>query len=75
MAELADKEIKVSAKTSDGKIILDKNVKTLWNGFLELWLPRNKKIDITLTYNGKKAAQTLDTGSSGATCITNMKLE
>ena len=74
-AELANTPIKVLARTSDGRVIVDATVKALANGFIELWLPRNLDLVLTLEAVGKKATGPIRTFDGSDTCITTFKLQ
>jgi len=41
---------------------------------MELWLPKNKMIDLKVEFKGKSASIRLDTSENGITCVTTMKL-
>jgi len=73
--ELFDVPVKVVArKASDGTVLFDDNVTTMDNGFLELWLPRDMDIDLTLVAEGRKATGKITTFKDSKTCITTFKL-
>ena len=72
--ELANTPVEVTAVTVDGKVILDQKTRTLPNGFVDLWLPRNLTIDITLKARGLTATQRIGTFDTDKTCITEPKL-
>ncbi len=50
-------------------------IKTLQNGFFELWLPRNHKINLNIEREGLAANGTIETLESGMTCITTFRLQ
>ena len=72
--ELVEKRVKVTATLVDGAVILDKEITTMKNGFLELWLPRNQEITVTLEALGRKAEGTIGTFYDSNTCITTFQL-
>jgi hypothetical protein len=45
--ELAQTKLNVKAVDQSGTVIMDKPVSTLRSGFMELWLPRNRTINLT----------------------------
>lgn len=57
-----------------GNVILDEVVTTLPNGFMDLWLPREKTLYISISYEGKTAEQEISTFKDDNTCITTMRL-
>lgn len=74
-AELKNTNIKVVAVTAGGQILINKTMKTAPTGFLDLWLPRNQVIDITVSAKGKSATGELFTYRNSKTCETTLKLE
>ncbi len=72
--ELPLEEFDVYIKDSEGNVILDQSVKSYPNGFIDLWLPRNKTYQVTIEYNGKTAKTEISTFDDSNTCITTMQL-
>ena len=72
--ELIEMPVKVSATSTDGAVLLDEEITTMKNGFLELWLPRNQEITITMEALGRKTAGTIGTFPDSNTCITTLQL-
>jgi hypothetical protein len=72
--ELVDVPVKVVALKDDGTVLMDRTVTTMSNGFIELWLPRNIDITLTLESMNKKIEGQLTTFSNSNTCITTMQL-
>ncbi|NBJ68214.1 MULTISPECIES: CueP family metal-binding protein [Clostridia] len=72
--EMVEKEFDVYIEDEDGKVIVDKKVKSLANGFIDLWVPRDKKYDITIEHDGKKVQSEFSTFAEDPTCLTNMQL-
>ncbi len=72
--ELANTPVEVKAVATDGTVILEEKTTTLPNGFVDLWLPRNLRIDVTLTARGLTATQRIGTFDKDKTCITEAKL-
>jgi hypothetical protein len=58
----------------DGKVIVDETLKSQPNGFIDLWLPREKTFKVKIEHAGKKVESELSTFESDGTCITNMQL-
>lgn len=73
--ELKNTWVKVKAVAANGKILIDKKIKIPPTGFFDLWLPRNQKIDIFISANGKKAKGKVFTFNNSKTCDTTLKLE
>jgi len=74
-AELKNTNIKVIAVTEGGKTLINKTMKTAPTGFLDLWLPRNQVINITVSAKGKSATRKIFTNRDSKTCETTLKLE
>jgi hypothetical protein len=73
--ELKNVEIKIVAVTVGGKTLINKTMKTASTGFLDLWLPRNQDIGITVSAKGKSATGKIYTYRNSKTCDTTLKLE
>lgn len=74
-AELKNVPVKVLAITAGGKTVIDKTFKTPPTGFIDLWLPRDQEITISVSAQGKKATGKLYTHRNSKTCDTTLKLE
>lgn len=72
--ELADKSFHVKISDSSGKVIIDKDVTTFQNGFLDLWVPRDEKLKVKVDYEGKSSEEQITTYENDRTCITTMRL-
>ena len=72
--ELIEMPVKITATLEDGAVLLEQEITTMKNGFLELWLPRNQEITITMEALGRKAAGTIGTFPDSNTCITTFQL-
>ncbi|MEK3768006.1 CueP family metal-binding protein [Paenibacillus sp. FSL R7-0048] len=72
--ELTDDEFKVYIEDSEGNVIVDQEMKSLSNGFIDLWLPRDKQYNVTIEQDGKTAKSELSTFKSDNTCVTTMQL-
>ena len=73
--ELVNKPVSVLVKNKAGKTVLNKTMKTLPNGFLELWLDRNQTYQVTLKSAGKATTGTLTTTPGSDTCVTTLRLQ
>ncbi|MEI5909587.1 CueP family metal-binding protein [Bacillus spongiae] len=72
--ELANKTFDVVIEDSTGKIIVDENMVSGKNGFLDLWLPRDKEYQVRIKYDGKMVESNLSTFKKDGTCVTTMQL-
>ena len=73
-AELAEKEFYVRAIDQDGNVLVDETIATLRNGFFELWLPRNRRIELRIQGLNRKAKGAIETSDDSKTCITTFRL-
>jgi hypothetical protein len=73
--ELPGKTFAVSAVDSKGHELINGNVTTLKNGFLELWLPRDRSIQLTITGMGREAEGRIGTYRGSDTCLTTFQLK
>lgn len=72
--ELAGQTVHVTITDAAGATLVDRDVTTHPNGFAGLWLPRNIRATLTVTYDGKSATSALGTGASDPTCLTTLQL-
>ncbi len=73
-AELPGTSARVTAVDANGEAVLVLETSTLPNGFLELWLPRDREIDVTIEARGLRATGRVSTFDGSNTCITTMRL-
>jgi hypothetical protein len=73
--ELIKAMVKVNVQTTTGKVIFTGNVNTLENGFLELWLPRELNLIVSLEALGKKTSGPISTFATSDTCVTTLRLQ
>src|SRR5699024_9754641 len=72
--ELAEKEFDVFIEDEDGNIIIDEKLTSLKNGFIDLWLPRDKNFHVKIQYDSKTVESEISTFEGDNTCITTMQL-
>jgi len=72
--ELPEKKFDVRATDQDGNVLVDETVATLKNGFFELWLPRNRSINLIIQGLDRQAEGRIETFVSSKTCVTTMRL-
>ncbi|MFT8320272.1 MAG: CueP family metal-binding protein [Bacillus sp. (in: firmicutes)] len=72
--EMENKEFQVSIKDVEGNVILDQTLKTQSNGFMDLWLPRDKTYRVKISHDGKTAESEISTFEKDDTCISTMQL-
>lgn len=72
--ELPDTAFDLVIEEESGAKVLEMTVVTPHNGFIDLWLPRNKTFRVTISRDGRSAVSTLSTFEGDPTCITTMQL-
>lgn len=73
--EMVNTAFKVKAVSEEGRILLNETVYTLQNGFFELWLSRNRSIELTVEGLGRKVKGTIETFDGSKTCVTAFQLK
>jgi len=69
-SELKNEEFEILIKDLEGNIILNETVTSGDNGFIDLWLPRDKEYTIQITHDGDTINSSLSTFNGDNTCIT-----
>jgi hypothetical protein len=72
--ELVEKEFDVRAVDQDGKVLFDETIATLRNGLFELWLPRGRRIELSIQGLNRKARGRIETFDYSKTCVTTFRL-
>ncbi|WP_458123558.1 CueP family metal-binding protein [Paenibacillus sp. Z3-2] len=73
--EMVDEEFNVTIHDSEGNTLMkDSMMKSGANGFMDLWVPRNRTYLIRVVHDGKVAETQLSTYDNDDTCITTMQL-
>ena len=72
--ELINVPVDVVVKSKDGTVIINESMKTMTNGFVELWLPRDMELGVIIESKGLRSDGTISTYSSSNTCVTTFKL-
>ena len=71
---MAEKDFDVRAVDQDGNVLIDETIATLRNGFFELWLPRNRRIELRIQGLKREAQGTIGTFDVSKTCVTTFRL-
>lgn len=69
-----EEEFDIYIEDMDGNVIVDDTLESQPNGFIDLWLPRDKKYQVKIDHNGKQVESEISTYENDATCITTMQL-
>ena len=72
--EMVDKDFDISIEDMEGNIILDEAMNSGSNGFIDLWIPRDKTYRVKVTHDGKQVESEISTFENDGTCITTMQL-
>ena len=66
--------MKMYIEDTEGNVVLNETVKSQSNGFIDLWLPRDKTYRTKIEYDGKMVESEFSTFEKDGTCITTMQL-
>lgn len=72
--ELVEQEFEVIIHDEEGNIMVDQEMQSFKNGFIDLWLPRNQTFNVQIKYEDKIAETEISTFDGDHTCITTMQL-
>ncbi|MGN7387461.1 CueP family metal-binding protein [Sporosarcina sp. SAFN-015] len=72
--ELVKKDFDVFIQDVEGNVVVDETMTSLENGFIDLWLPRDKNFKVKITHDGKTVDANISTFEGDNTCITTMQL-
>ena len=72
--ELAQKKFDVKAVDEEGRVLFDESIATLPNGFFELWLPRNRRIALSIKRGEQNVNGIIETYDTSKTCLTTLRL-
>ncbi|CAI6076313.1 hypothetical protein PAECIP112173_02419 [Paenibacillus sp. JJ-100] len=73
--EMRNEEFDVTIHDSEGNTLMkEEAIKSGENGFMDLWLPRDRTYLIRVVHDGRVAETQLSTYENNDTCITTMKL-
>ncbi|WP_425495261.1 CueP family metal-binding protein [Paenibacillus tengchongensis] len=72
--ELKNQEFQVRIEDGEGKAVVDEQLASQANGFIDLWLPRGQTFTVTIEQDGKRAVSELSTFDENDTCIASMQL-
>lgn len=69
------KEFFVKATDQNGNVLVSKTMVTLRNGFFELWLPRERNVDLVIQGMGRQVRGKIGTLDRSDTCVTSLQLK
>lgn len=68
--EQFNQEFDVNITTKDGKVVLNQKMKSMSNGFIGVWLPRNIDAVLTIKYADLSVTVDIATFADNDTCLT-----
>ncbi|MYL56659.1 hypothetical protein GLW20_03995 [Virgibacillus halodenitrificans] len=72
--EMVEKEFDVYIQDEENNVVVDETMTSFANGFIDLWLPRDKTYNVKIQYDGMTAESEISTFENDNTCITTMQL-
>ena len=72
--ELRNTPVTVTVIDSDGNVVLAEQKRTMDNGFVEFWVPRDGRYTLRIEALGKSVETTVESFRDSATCLTNLQL-
>src|SRR5699024_5715029 len=72
--ELVNKDFDIFIEDMDGHVIIDGTMNSEANGFIDLWLPRDKTYRLKITHESQEVESEISTFENDGTCITTMQL-
>lgn len=72
--ELVEEEFDVYIQDEEGNVIVDETMTSLENGFIDLWLPRDKTYQVKIEHKGRTAESEISTFEGDNTCIITIQL-
>ncbi|MHA3682689.1 CueP family metal-binding protein [Leucobacter sp. HY1908] len=76
LGEMQGAEIQLRITDAEtGEVVRDEVTSTEDNGFIGVWLPREREYRVQVTADGRTGERTVRTGSTDPTCITTLQLK
>ena len=73
--EMAEKEFDVYIEDTEGNVIIDETLKSQSNGFIDLWLPRDKTYRAKIEHDGQMAESEFSTFESDNSALQPLKMD
>jgi hypothetical protein len=74
--ELTQKAFSVKAvDQNNNNVLVDEMITTQQNGFFEIWLPRNRRIMVSVRGGDLRAEGEIETFPDSKTCVTTFQLQ
>ncbi len=72
--DMPNTQFDVKITSSNGDVVVQQPMQSYQNGFIGVWLPREMKGTIEVSYKGKHATAPVNTFINSPTCMTTLKL-
>lgn len=72
--EMNDESFAVKVTDGEGNVIIDDTLQAHSNGFIDMWLPRDRKYQVEIGYDEKSVTEEISTFEGDNTCISTMQL-
>ena len=72
--ELVNQDFDFYIEDMGGNVVLDETMNSESNGFIDLWLPRDKTYNVRISHEGKQIESEISTFEKDGTCITTLQL-
>lgn len=72
--EMVEQDFDIYIEDTEGNIIVDEQMKSLENGFIDLWVPSDQTYHIIIEHDGKRVESEFSTFENDGTCLTTMQL-
>lgn len=72
--EMTEETFNVKITDESGNTVVDEEMTSFENGFIDLWLPREQTFTVEIEHDGKTSESEISTFEGDDTCITTMQL-
>ncbi|WP_044478557.1 CueP family metal-binding protein [Paenibacillus antibioticophila] len=72
--EMSSESFEVKVTDQDGNVIIDDTLQAHNNGFIDIWLPRDRKYEVEIGHGDKSGKEEISTFEGDNTCISTMQL-
>lgn len=72
--ELVQESFDIYITDESGSVVMDDEIETAANGFIDLWLDKDENYTVTISQDGKEVTSDISTFEGDYTCITTMQL-
>lgn len=72
--EMGGEAFEVKVTDQDGNVIVDDTLQAHSNGFIDIWLPRDRKYEVEIGHGDKSGKEEISTFKGDNTCISTIQL-